>query len=56
MTTIAIVGRAITLERESNPKSSKELIVKRMQKGLRVITLQEAIKKTQILLLQYWKN
>ena len=26
------------------------------QKGLRVITLQEAIKKSQILLSQYWKN
>ena len=27
-----------------------------MQRGLRVITLQGAIKKSQILLSQYWKN
>jgi hypothetical protein len=27
-----------------------------MQKGLRVITLQGAIKKSSILLSQYWKN
>ena len=44
---IAIVGRAITLERESNQKRSKELIPKRMQKGLRVITLQGAIEKSE---------
>ena len=37
-------------------KTSKELIQKRMQRGLRVITLQGAIKKSPILLSQYWKN
>jgi hypothetical protein len=37
-----MVGRAITLEREPS-KNSKELISKRMQKGLIVITLQGAI-------------
>ena len=51
MTTIAIVGRAITLE-----KRSKELILKRMQRGLRMITFQGAIEKRPILLSQYWKN
>ena len=42
--------------RESYEKRSKELIPKRMQKGLRVITLQGAIEKNPILLSQYWKN
>ena len=37
-------------------KTSKDLIQKRMQRGLRVITLQGAIEKSPILLLQYWKN
>ena len=32
------------------------LIPKRIQRGLRVITLQEAIKKSPILLSDYWKN
>ena len=44
----ASVGRAITLEREPS-KRSKELIPKRMQRGLRVITLQGAIEKSPIL-------
>ena len=44
------------LQRESHQKRSKELIPKRMQRGLRVITLQEAIEKSTILLSQYWKN
>ena len=35
--------------RESHQKRSKELIPKRMQKGLRVITLKRAIEKSQIL-------
>ena len=34
----------------------KELIPKRMQRGLRVITLQGAIEKSPLLLSQYWKN
>jgi hypothetical protein len=42
--------------RERAIKRSKEMIPKRMQRGLRVITLQGAIKKSQILLSQYWKN
>ena len=42
----ATVGRAITLEREPS-KRSKELIPKRMQRGLRVITLQGAKRKVQ---------
>ena len=56
MTTIAIaiVGRAITLERESS-KKEQELIRKRMQRGLRVITLQGAIEESPILLSQYCK-
>ena len=57
MTTIAIAiaGRAITLEREpSKKKQSKGLIPKRLQRGLRVITLQGAIKKCPILPSQYW--
>ena len=37
-------------------KRSKEMIPKRMQIGLRVITLQGAIEKSPILLSQYWKN
>ena len=48
-----IVGRAITLEREPS-KKSKELFQKKVQRGLRVITLQEAIEKSPILLSQYW--
>ena len=47
-TTIAIVGRAITLERESHQKRGNELIQKTMQRGLRVITLQWAIEKNKI--------
>ena len=35
--------------RESYQKRSKELILKRMRRGLRMITLQEAIKKRLIL-------
>ena len=41
-------------ERELS-KESKELIQKRMQRGLRVITLQGSIDKSPILLSQYWK-
>jgi hypothetical protein len=37
-----IVGRAITLERRPS-KRNKELIPKRMQRGIKVITLQGAI-------------
>ena len=51
---IAIVGRAITLERE--PSKKKQRTDTKMQRGLRVITLQGAIKKSPILLSQYWKN
>ena len=36
-------------------KRSKEQIPKRIQRGLRVITLQGAIEKSLILLMQYWK-
>ena len=42
--------------RERAIKKSKELIPKRMQKGLRVIIFQGAIEKSPILLSQYWKN
>ena len=57
MTTIAfaIVGRAITLEREP-PKKIQSPDTKKDVRGLRVITLQGAIKKRSILLSQYWKN
>ena len=53
---IAIVGRAITLERESNQKKKPRTSPKRMQKGSRVITLHGAIEKSVILLSQYWKS
>ena len=42
-TAIMIVGRAIILERESHQKRGKELIQKRVQRGLRVMTIQEVI-------------
>ena len=42
--------------RERAIKKSIELIPKRMQKGLRVMTLQGAIEKCPILLLKHWKN
>ena len=45
------VERAISLERKPS-----ELIPKKMQRGLSVITLQGAIEKSPILLSQYWKN
>ena len=47
--------RAITLESEPSKKKQKT-DTKWMQRGLRVITLQGAIEKSQILLSQYWKN
>ena len=47
---IALVGRVITLEREPSKKKQRtRLIQKRMQRGLRVITLQGAIEKSPIL-------
>ena len=48
------VGRAIILPREPS-KRNKELIPKRMQRGLRVITLQGAIEKSPVLLSKCWK-
>ena len=51
---IAIVGRAITVERVLK-KRSKELIQEMKQRRLRVMSLQGAIEKSPILLLQYWK-
>ena len=56
MTTIsiAIVGRAITLERE--PSKEKKTDTKRMQRGLRVITAHGSIEKSPILISQYWIN
>ena len=57
MTTIAIAifGRVITLEGE--PLKKKQLTdTKKDERGLRVITLQGAIKKSLILLSQYRKN
>ena len=54
-TTIAIVGRAITLEREPSKKKQRT-VTKRDTKRIKVITLQGAIKKSPILLSQYWKN
>ena len=49
-----IVGRAKTLGKE--PSKKKQRKQKRLQRGLRVITLQGAIKKSPILLSQYCKN
>ena len=46
---------SLLLEREPS-KRSKELIPKRLQRGLSVIILQGAIEKSPILLSQYWKN
>ena len=40
---------------KNKEKKIKELIPKRMQRGSRVITLQGAIEKSPIFLLQYWK-
>ena len=56
MTTIAIaiVERAITLERKPTKKKQRT-DTKRMQRELRVITLQGTIEKSPILLSQYWK-
>ena len=51
---MAIVGRAITLERKPIKKKQRT-DTKKMQRGLRVITLQGAIEKNPILLSQYWK-
>ena len=48
---IAIALRA----RESNQEKSKEMITKMNKKRLRSITLQKAIEKSPILLLQDWK-
>jgi hypothetical protein len=42
--------------KEAIKKRSKELIPKRMQRGLRVITLQGATEKNPILLSLYWKS
>ena len=42
-------------KKEAIKKRSKELIPKRMQIGLNVITLQGVIEKSPILLSQYWK-
>ena len=48
---------AIAFKSEREPsKKSKELIPKRMQRGLRVLPLQGSIEKSPILLSQYWKN
>ena len=48
---IAIVGRALTLEREPSKKKQ----ITDTKKDARVITLQGAIEKSLILLSQYWK-
>jgi hypothetical protein len=44
------------LQKGSHQKRSKELIPKRMQRGLRLITLQGVIEKIPLLLSQYWKK
>ena len=49
-------SKSDNFKKEATKKRSKELIPKRRQIGLRVITLQGAIEKSPILLLQYWKN
>ena len=57
MTTIAIalVGRAINIEREIK-RRSKEILTKMKQRRLRVMTLKGAIEKSLILLSQYLKT
>ena len=52
---IAIAGSAITIERVMEERR-KEIILKIEQKRFRAITLQEAMEKRPIWLLQYWKN
>ena len=52
---IAIVGRAITLEREPSKKKQRTE-TKKNAKRIRVLTLQGEIEKSQIMLSQYWKN
>ena len=52
MTSIALVGRVITIEKEIK-KRSKELIIKKKTKRLRAITLHSAIEKRKILLSQH---
>ena len=49
---LAIVGRAKTLERETSKKKQRTSTKKAAKRGLRVITLQGAIKKSPILLSQ----
>ena len=51
---VAIVERTIPLEKSH--KKNKELIPKKMQRGLIVITLKRAKKKSPVLPSQYWKN
>ena len=51
---IAIVGRAITLEREPSKKKQRT-DTKTDAKKIRVITLQGTIEKSPILISQYWK-
>ena len=51
-----VARNLLSRSRESLKKRSNELIPKRMQRGVRVIPLQGAIKKSLILLSQYWKN
>ena len=51
-TTIAIVGRAITLERE--PSKKKQITDTKKDAKISVITLQGAIEKSPISLSQYW--
>ena len=52
--TLYVYHILLTFTYESLQKRSKELITKRMQRGLRVITLQGAIEKSPILLSQYF--
>ena len=52
--TIAIVGRAITLERELSTKKQRT-DTEKDAKRIKIITLQGAIKKNPIITSQYWK-
>ena len=52
----AIAFKSDSFKGERHQKRSKELIPKRLQRGLRVITLQGFIKKSPVLRKQYWKN
>ena len=53
--TLHIVIALLSTEREMEQRS-KKIIPKIKQRNIKAITLKGAIEKSQIFLLQYWKN